>query len=61
VSGIAFVEPERVEHSIAVGQVFNGAYIMNEVYIIVRVAQALLAATIVAGGALIFQFGYYVI
>jgi len=34
---------------------------MNEIYIIARVAQALLAATIVAGGALIFQYGYYVI
>jgi hypothetical protein len=34
---------------------------MNEIKIIARVAQTLLAASIVAGGALIFQFGYYVI
>jgi len=34
---------------------------MNEVYIIARVVQALLAASIVAGSALIFQYGYYVI
>jgi hypothetical protein len=61
VSGIAFVEPESVEHSIAVGQSLNGDYIMNEIYIIARVAQTLLAVSIVAGGALIFQYGYYVI
>ena len=60
-SGIAFVESERVEHSIAVGQLLNGDYIMNEIYIIARVAQALLAVSIVASGALIFQYGYYVI
>ena len=60
-SGIEFVGPESVEQSIAVGQSLNGEYIMNEICIIARVAQALLAATIVAGGALIFQFGYYVI
>jgi len=34
---------------------------MNEVYIIARVAQALLAVSIVAGIALIFQYGYTVI
>jgi hypothetical protein len=34
---------------------------MNEVYLIARVAQTLLAASIVAGIALIFQYGYYVI
>jgi hypothetical protein len=34
---------------------------MNEIYIIARVAQALLAVTIVAGSALVFQYGYYVI
>jgi hypothetical protein len=61
VSEIAFVEPERVEHSIAVEQSLNGDYIMNEIYIIARVAQALLALGIVAGGALVFQYGYYVI
>jgi hypothetical protein len=61
VSGIAFVEPESGEHSIAVGQLSNGDYIMNEIYIIARVAQALLALGIVAGGALVFQYGYYVI
>jgi hypothetical protein len=61
VSGIAFVEPESVGHSIAVGQLLNGDYIMNEIYIIARVAQALLAVSIVASGALIFQYGYYVI
>jgi hypothetical protein len=61
VSGIAFVEPEGVEQSIAVGQSLNGDYIMNEIYIIARVAQTLLAVSIVAGGALIFQYGYYVI
>jgi hypothetical protein len=61
VSGIAYVEPESVEHSIAVGQLLNGDYIMNEIYIIARVAQALLAVSIVASGALIFQYGYYVI
>ena len=60
-SGIAFVETDSVEHSIAVGQSLNGDYIMNEIYIIARVAQALLAVSIVAGGALIFQFGYRVI
>jgi len=60
-SGIAFVETESVEHSIAVGQSLNGEYIMNEIYIIARVAQALLAVSIVASGALIFQYGYYVI
>ena len=60
-SGIAFVEPESVEHSIAVGQLLNGDCIMNEIYIIARVAQALLAVSIVASGALIFQYGYYVI
>ena len=60
-SGIEFVEPESVEHSIAVGQSLNGDYIMNEIYIIARVAQALLAVSIVASGALIFQYGYYVI
>ena len=60
-SGIAFVETESVEHIIAVGQSLNGDYIMNEIYIIARVAQALLAVSIVAGGALIFQYGYYVI
>jgi hypothetical protein len=46
---------------IAVGQSLNGDYIMNEVYIIARVAQALLAISIVAGIGLIFQYGYYVI
>jgi hypothetical protein len=61
VSGIAFVEPESVEHSVAVGQLLNGDCIMNEIYIIARVAQALLALGIVAGGALVFQYGYYVI
>jgi hypothetical protein len=61
VSGIAYVEPESVEHSIAVGQLLNGDYIMNEIYIIARVAQGLLAVSIVASGALIFQYGYYVI
>jgi hypothetical protein len=34
---------------------------MNEVYIIAKAAQALLAVSIVAGTALIFQYGYYVI
>jgi hypothetical protein len=34
---------------------------MNEIQIIARVAQTLLAVGIVAAGALIFQFGYYVI
>jgi len=34
---------------------------MSEVYIIARVVQALLAVIVVAGGALIFQYGYYVI
>ena len=34
---------------------------MNEIYIIARVAQTLLALSIVAGTALIFQYGYYVI
>jgi hypothetical protein len=61
VSGIAFVETESVEQSVAVEQSLNGDYIMNEIYIIARVAQALLAVSIVAGGALIFQYGYYVI
>jgi len=61
VSGIEFVGPESVEHSVAVGRSLNGEYIMNEIYIIARVAQALLAVSIVAGGALIFQFGYRVI
>ena len=60
-SGIEFVGPESVEQSVAVGQSLNGEYIMNEIYIIARVAQALLAVSIVAGGALIFQFGYRVI
>jgi len=50
-----------VEQSVAVGQSLNGEYIMNEICIIARVAQALLAVGIVAGGALIFQFGYRVI
>jgi hypothetical protein len=45
----------------AVGQSLNGEYIMNEICIIARVAQALLAVSIVAGGALIFQYGYHVI
>ena len=58
---MAFVEPESVEHSIAVEQLLNGDYIMNEIYIIARVAQALLAVSIVASGALLFQYGYYVI
>jgi hypothetical protein len=44
-----------------VGQLLNGDYIMNEIYIIARVAQGLLAVSIVASGALIFQYGYYVI
>jgi hypothetical protein len=61
VSGIAFVEPESVGHSIAVEQSLNGDYIMNEIYIIARVAQALLAVGIVAGTAMVFQYGYYVI
>jgi hypothetical protein len=61
VSGIAFVEPESTEQSTALGQSLNGDYIMNEIYIIARVAQALLAVTIVAGSALVFQYGYYVI
>jgi hypothetical protein len=61
VSGIAFVEAESVEHSIAVGQSLNGDYIMNEIYIIARVAQAVVAVSIVAASALIFQYGYYVI
>jgi hypothetical protein len=43
------------------GQSINGDYIMNEVYIIARAAQTLLAVSIVAGTALIFQYGYYVI
>lgn len=60
-SGIAFVGPKSVEHSIAVGQSLNGDYIMNEIYIIARVAQALLAVGIVAGSAMVFQYGYYVI
>jgi hypothetical protein len=34
---------------------------MNEIYIIARVAQALLAVGIVASGALIFQYGNFVI
>jgi hypothetical protein len=34
---------------------------MNEIQIIARVAQTLLAVSIVAAGALVFQFGYYVI
>jgi len=34
---------------------------MNEIHIIARVAQALLAVSIVAGSALVFQYGYYVI
>ena len=50
-----------MEHSIAVGQSLNGEDIMNEIYIIARVAQALLAVSVVAGGALVFQYGYYVI
>jgi hypothetical protein len=61
VSGIAFVEPESVGHRIAVEQSLNGDYIMNEIYIIARVAQALLAVGIVAGTAMVFQYGYYVI
>jgi hypothetical protein len=61
VSGIAFVGPENVKQSDAVGESLNGEYIMNEICIIARVAQALLAVSIVAGGALIFQYGYYVI
>ncbi len=39
----------------------NGGYIMNEIHIIARVAQTLLAVSIVAGIALIFQYGHYVI
>ena len=50
-----------MEHIIAVGQSLNGDYIMNEIYIIARVAQALLAVSIVASGALIFQYGYFFI
>jgi len=50
-----------MEHSSALGQSLNGDYIMNEIHIIARVAQALLAVSIVAGSALVFQYGYYVI
>ncbi len=34
---------------------------MNEIQVIARVAQTLLAVSIVAGIALIFQYGYYVV
>jgi hypothetical protein len=34
---------------------------MNEVYLIARIVQTLLAASIVAGIAVIFQYSYYVI
>jgi hypothetical protein len=34
---------------------------MNEIYIIARLAQALLAVSIVTGIAIIFQYGYFVI
>jgi len=34
---------------------------MNEIHIIARVAQSLLAVSIVAAGALVFQYGFYVI
>jgi hypothetical protein len=43
---------------IPVEQSFNGDYIMNVIYIIARLAQTLLALGIVAGSALIFQYGY---
>jgi hypothetical protein len=38
-----------------------GDRIMNELHIIARVAQALLAVSIVCGIGLIFQYGHYVI
>ena len=50
-----------MEHSVRRGTVLNGEYIMNEIYVITRVAQTLLAVSIVAGIALIFQYGHYVI
>jgi hypothetical protein len=34
---------------------------MNQLHIIARVAQTLLALSIVAGSALVFQYGYYTI
>ena len=34
---------------------------MNELHIIARVAQALLAVSIVVGSMLVFQYGYYTI
>ena len=34
---------------------------MNELHVIARVAQALLAVSLVAGGVLVFQYGYLVI
>jgi hypothetical protein len=34
---------------------------MNELHIIARAAQTLLAVGIVGGGALVFQYGYYAI
>jgi hypothetical protein len=43
---------------ISVDQSFNGDYIMNGIHIIARLAQTLLALGIVAGSALLFQYGY---
>jgi hypothetical protein len=50
-----------MEHSVGRGTALNGEYIMNEIQVIARVAQALLAVSIVAGIALIFQYGHHVI
>lgn len=34
---------------------------MNELYVIARIAQSLLAVSIVAGIGLVFEYGHYVI
>jgi hypothetical protein len=43
------------------GSKFKGDHIMNELHIIARAAQTLLAIGMVVGSALVFQYGYYAI
>jgi hypothetical protein len=62
VSGIAFVEAGRMEQSLTRRvSSFNGDHIMNELHIIARVAQSLLAIGVVIGSVLVFEYGYYAI
>jgi hypothetical protein len=40
---------------------FSRGYIMNAFHIVAKIAQALLAATLVFGSVLVFQSGYTII